>query len=265
MANLGSRLILGNWKMHLTQAAARQLAEAIARLPLSAASTVALFPPFTALHAVGEAISGSAVKLGGQDCHDKDAGAFTGNISAPMLSDAGCELVITGHSERRAQGEQSAWIKQKAEAAVRNGLHAVVCVGESAATREEGAHLAFLSAQLQESLPDAASYDSVSIAYEPIWAIGTGKTATVEDISEVHSHLSALATPLFGGKKPRILYGGSVKANNALEILSLPVVDGVLVGGASLDASEFSAIIEAATQIDSNRAQGNPGQHKAIS
>lgn len=263
MAKLGRFLILGNWKMHLTQQAAAELAAAIAAQPQAAEVTAAIFPPFTALHSAAQAVKGSAVLLGGQDCHGKDEGAFTGNVSAPMLRDAGCGLVIVGHSERRAQGETSAQVQEKAEAALRHGLHAIVCIGESAALREQGGYLEFLTRQLHESLPETAARDKLSIAYEPIWAIGTGKTATAENIREVHEHIRQELGTL-NGEKPRILYGGSVKANNALEILSLPVVDGVLVGGASLDASAFSAILEAAAQIDSNRASGNPGQHKAI-
>jgi triosephosphate isomerase len=199
-------------------------------------------PPFTLLSAVGAALEGSGVKLGGQDCHAAAAGAFTGCISAEMLRDAGCSHVIAGHSERRHTcGESDADVQAKTTAAWRAGLVAIVCVGETRAEREAGQAVAVVSRQLAGSLPPDAAADKLVIAYEPVWAIGTGLTPTVADIAEIHA---AIRRQIPAGT--RILYGGSVNPKNAAEILALPEVDGALVGGASLKAEDFWGIAQAA-------------------
>jgi triosephosphate isomerase len=205
------------------------------------ACDVLICPPATLLAAVGEAIAGSGVALGGQDCHAAEKGACTGDISAEMLKDAGCAYVILGHSERRnACGETDAAIHAKVTAAWRAGLTAILCVGETRAEREAGSQVAVVCGQLAGSLPEGASADKLVIAYEPVWAIGTGLTPTHADILEIHQAIR--------GEIPtgtRIQYGGSVNPRNAAEILSLAEVDGALVGGASLKAEDFWAIVEA--------------------
>lgn len=250
----GDYLVIGNWKMHLDRASAGELTRKISEIPANNRVTVGIAPPSIYIPAVFSIIENSPLWLGAQDCHDHPEGAFTGNISARMLADNGCQFTLVGHSERRQQHHESdALVKAKAAAAIGAGLHVVLCVGESLAEREAGNFLARIETQLAASLPDEFDRAQLSIAYEPIWAIGTGKTATVENISEVHGHIQDFLkkrVPASGAGKniPRILYGGSVKANNALEILSLPVVNGVLVGGASLDADAFTAIINAAAR-----------------
>ena len=186
----------------------------------------------------GEAV----ISVGGQDCSAETAGAYTGDISAPMLADAGASYVILGHSERRqGHGETDAMVAAKATAAHAAGLVAIICVGETEAEREAGKQLDVVAAQVKGSLPPGAKPENTVIAYEPIWAIGTGKTATAEDVRAMHAHLRALA-----GEGMRLLYGGSVKPANAGEILHTDNVDGVLVGGASLVAADFVAIARAA-------------------
>lgn len=243
----GTYLVLGNWKMHLTRDAARHLARRIASAN-AAGVDVGLAPAFVHIQSVREAIAGSEVLLGAQTCHAQPEGAFTGEVSAPMLADMGCAFVILGHSERRQMMHESdAAVKAKAEAALAQGLHVVLCVGETLGQRESGAYREVIEGQLHASLPDAFDRDRLTVSYEPIWAIGTGRTASLDDISAMHAHIGeVLASRQGGGALPRVLYGGSVKANNALDILSLPVVDGVLVGGASLDADAFTTIIGAA-------------------
>lgn len=245
-------LVLGNWKMHLTQQASLSLAKQVAGEVGSEAAgvvQVGICPAFPYLLPVADALMGSPVLLGAQDCHFKPEGAFTGCVSVNMLADVGCAFTLVGHSERRAgQAERDADVRAKALTAISQGLHAVICIGETAAERDDGSFKDVLTRQLLASLPENTSRDMVSIAYEPIWAIGTGRTPSAEDISSVHTHLQAVLSDMVDGPLPRILYGGSVKPNNALEILSLPVVDGVLVGGASIDPSQFANIIQAATQ-----------------
>jgi triosephosphate isomerase (TIM) len=236
------RLVAGNWKMNGGRADGLALARAVAERARTAHRCELLVcPPFTLLAAVGEALAGSGVALGGQDCHSAAAGAFTGCISAEMLKDSGCSHAIVGHSERRHTcGESDADVRAKAEAAWRAGLVAIVCVGETRAEREAGRALAVVSAQIAGSVPDGAAPDRLIVAYEPVWAIGTGLTPTTADIAEVHAGIR--------GRVPagtRILYGGSVNAKNASEILALEEVDGALVGGASLKAEDFWAIAEA--------------------
>ncbi len=224
---------------------ARELAErARAAAPLG--YDLLVCPPATLLFPVAEALRGSAVALGGQDCHSERSGAHTGDISAEMLRDAGCSYVIVGHSERRADhGESDALVRAKAEAARAAGLTPVVCVGESAGQRQAGAALAVIERQVSESLPRAGDPADLAIAYEPVWAIGTGLSATPTDVAEAHSHIRALLAHLVGeaaAATVRVLYGGSVKPETAAALLAVPDVDGALVGGASLKAEDFWAI-----------------------
>jgi triosephosphate isomerase len=236
------RLVAGNWKMNGLRADGLALARGVAeRAQGPHRCDLLVCPPFTLLAAVGEALSGSGVALGGQDCHSAPTGAFTGCISAEMLKDAGCSHAIVGHSERRHTcGETDADVRAKALAAWRAGLVAIVCVGETRAEREAGKALEIVGAQLAGSLPDEASADKLVVAYEPVWAIGTGLTPTTDDIAEIHA---AIRRHIPEGT--RILYGGSVNPKNAAEILALAGVDGALVGGASLKVDDFWAIAQA--------------------
>jgi triosephosphate isomerase len=237
------RLIAGNWKMNMLRADGIALARRIAEQAREAHSCDLLVcPPFTLLGAVGDALAGSSVALGGQDCHAQAAGAFTGSVSAEMLKDAGCSHVIVGHSERRhGCGESDADVRAKALAAWRAGLVAIVCVGETREEREAGRALDVVGAQLAGSLPDGLDAARLIVAYEPVWAIGTGLTPTTEDITAMHEAIRGRIPP-----GTRILYGGSVNPNNAAGILALDAVDGALVGGASLKADDFRAIARAA-------------------
>ena len=234
-------LIAGNWKMNGLTAS---LAEMRAIRDGANGPDIAVCPPATLLSQAAALLKGSAVALGAQDCAVQASGAFTGDISAEMLKDAGCVYVIVGHSERRAgHNETDAIVMAKAEAALRAGLTPIVCVGETRAEREAGEALAVVSGQVRGSLPDGPAV----VAYEPIWAIGTGLTPTPQDVAEMHKTLRDLLVSLRGaeGAKTRLLYGGSVKPANARELLGLPHVDGALVGGASLKAQEFLAIAAA--------------------
>jgi triosephosphate isomerase len=218
---------------------------------------VALCVPAILIERAARAVPGFTI--GGQDVHFADKGAHTGCISVEMLKDAGASLTIAGHSERRdAQRESDEEVRSKAEAALSGGLSVIVCVGESLDTREAGHAVRTVSAQLDGSLPsaDAAMPDRLAIAYEPIWAIGTGKVASAEDIGEMHAAIRERLVSAYGeaGERVRILYGGSVKASNAGEIFAVPDVDGALVGGASLKASDFLPIVAAAAAVDSERA-----------
>jgi triosephosphate isomerase len=236
-------LVAGNWKMNGLRADGLALAQDIAALAKNgyAACELLVCPPTTLIAAVGEIVAGSGVALGGQDCHAAEKGAFTGSVSAEMLKDVGCSYVIVGHSERRhGQGETDADLNAKAAAAWRAGLTAIVCVGETREQREAGHAVAVVSAQLAGSIPVGAAADRLVIAYEPVWAIGTGLTPTLADILEIH-HVIRAAIP----QSTRVLYGGSVNPRNAAEILALDHVDGALVGGASLKAQDFWAIAQA--------------------
>jgi triosephosphate isomerase len=214
------------------------------------AAELAVCPPATLLAQAAWALKGGKVSLGAQDCHAKDSGAFTGDIAAPMIKDAGAQYVIVGHSERRQyHGETDAVVKAKAEAALKSGLTAIVCVGETRAEREAGKAIEVVSTQVRGSLPPGGAPETVVVAYEPVWAIGTGLTPTPGDVAEVHAAIRKLLGEVYGaaGAKLRILYGGSVKPSNAKELLGLANVDGALVGGASLKAVDFMAI--AATYV----------------
>ncbi|MBM3549985.1 MAG: triose-phosphate isomerase [Alphaproteobacteria bacterium] len=242
-------LIVGNWKMNGLGADGVSLASAVAAKVKSAPAKtreVVVCPPFTLLERVGAAIAGSGVSLGGQDCAPKVSGAFTGDVSAPMLKDAGCSWVILGHSERRAGHKESdALVRAKVEAAEAAGLVTIACVGETLAEREGGRALDVVAGQLQGSLPDKRPERWV-VAYEPVWAIGTGKTATSDDIRAMHAHIRSYLERRYDRiTGVSVLYGGSVKGDNAREILGVSGVDGALVGGASLKAEEFWAICTA--------------------
>jgi triosephosphate isomerase len=240
-------IVLGNWKMHGLRAEARALAGALAAHEGRRTGTLGLFPPFTVLAEVAAEVAGRGLLVGGQDCHAEAKGAFTGSISAPMLRDAGAEAVIVGHSERRhGLGETDAMVRAKAAAALAAGLLVVLCIGETEAEREAGRTEAVLDRQLAHSWPAAATPENLVVAYEPVWAIGTGRTATTADIATSHAAIGRR----LGGLAPdgvavAILYGGSVKPENAGEIMAMPDVAGVLVGGASLDAAGFWAIYRA--------------------
>ena len=243
------RLIAGNWKMNGTGAAlteAKALAEALTAE--SAAVRVAICPPATLIERMAGAVKGSAVEVGGQDCHAEASGAFTGDVSAGMLADAGAGLVILGHSERRAMhGETDADVAAKVQAALAAGLEPIVCVGETLEQREAGQAVAVVQAQVAGSLPDTLSGTTFAVAYEPVWAIGTGLTPTTAQIEEVHRAVRAAMVERLGetGRAAPILYGGSVKPSNAGEILRTPDVGGALVGGASLKSQDFLGIIRA--------------------
>lgn len=243
-------LIAGNWKMNGTGAALAEISRLRNLVADSGAARadILICPPATLLHRASETASGSAIAVGGQDCHAAASGAHTGDISAQMLTDAGATHVIVGHSERRTgHGETSADVRAKADVALGAGLIPVICVGETEAEREAGSANRVVADQLASSLPDYGDGTEIIIAYEPVWAIGTGKTPTIADIADMHAHIRQLLVERFGeaGAAARILYGGSVKPSNAEEILSVPNVDGALVGGASLKADDFFAIVAA--------------------
>jgi triosephosphate isomerase (TIM) len=244
------QLIAGNWKMNGLLAARAEVEALAAGLkgwtPLP---EVLVCPPATLLRAFEGAVAGTPIKLGGQTCHTAAAGAHTGDISAEMLRDAGASYVIVGHSERRADHkEASALVAAQARAAWRAGLSAIICIGESEAQRVAGEMEKILAEQIGHSVPAEATAANTAVAYEPIWAIGTGKTASLGDIENAHAFVRARLQAALGaaGRSVRLLYGGSVKPSNAKEILNTPGVDGVLVGGASLKAADFLAIVEGA-------------------
>lgn len=240
-------LVAGNWKMNGLAASLVELAalkEALAANP--APCEVLVCPPFTLIAQAAWHVKG-AFALGGQDCHAKPSGAFTGDVAAEMLKDAGASYVIVGHSERRQyHGERDADVAAKAEAAWRAGLTAIICIGETEGQRQDGHANHICGSQIDGSVPLAATAANTVIAYEPVWAIGTGKTPTSQDIVAMHAHIRACLVARLGeeGRGLRILYGGSVKADNAGEILNLAEVNGALVGGASLKAQDFQRIIE---------------------
>jgi triosephosphate isomerase len=247
-------LVAGNWKMNGTSdslAVLHAIAGGVSPAIASAADVV-ICVPATLLARAAEAVAGTSVAVGGEDCHPKAHGAHTGDISAEMLADCGATHVIVGHSERRTDhGERDALVAAKAEAAWRAGLVAIICIGETKDEREAGDTLQVLSRQIAGSVPSGATAENTIIAYEPVWAIGTGLTPTSEDIAEAHAHIRAELASRAGAdaSRMRILYGGSVKPDNAPQILMIANVDGALVGGASLKAEDFLAIAEAARAL----------------
>ena len=246
-------IVAANWKMNLSLGAAGALVAAYMAdgTEVSADGKTGpqrvLFAPFPYLVPVGMRLSASNIRLGAQDCHPKVSGAHTGDVAAGMIADCGASIVLVGHSERRTDHHESdAMVAQKAEAALAAGLDVMICVGETAAERESGSAIAVIQRQLAGSIPDDCPTDRLTIAYEPVWAIGTGAVASAVEIAEMHAEIRSVldAKEL---SKTGILYGGSVKAENAADIFGLPHVDGALVGGASLDAGQFAAICAAAT------------------
>ena len=245
--------IAGNWKMNKSVAESlvlvRELRNAIS--VVRDRVEVAIAPPFTALHPVSKALEDSNISLAAQNCHAAESGAFTGEIGAPMLKELGVSYVILGHSERRQLfGETDAGVNRKTAAVLKAGMLPIICVGETLDEREASRTLAVVETQLKGCLGGfgAAEGAKFVIAYEPVWAIGTGKTATSRQAQEVHAHIRSLLTGLWGAdtaQQVRIQYGGSVKADNAAELLSQPDIDGALVGGVSLKAADFAAIVKA--------------------
>lgn len=241
------KLVVGNWKMNGSVAALGELDLIAASAGAHPDVDVGICPPFTLI--APAAARAPDLAIGAQDCHARESGAHTGCVSVPMIVEAGASMAIVGHSERRAdQHETDKEVRAKAEASLRGGLLTIVCVGESESQREAGRALEIVTGQLAASLPDAWSGGELVVAYEPIWAIGTGKVATATDVAEMHGAIRDCLKDRFGaqGDDIRILYGGSVKAENAAELLSVDNVDGALVGGASLTAVQFVPIIEAA-------------------
>lgn len=243
-------LVAGNWKMNGTSAQLKEVRLITQMLQgVELRCDVALCPPFTLIHPLAKLLAKTGIAVGGQDCHAEIAGAFTGDVAAEMLKDAGATLVIVGHSERRTMhAETDAMVKAKADAAHRAGLTAIVCVGETLEERKAGRTLEIVTRQLEGSLPTVSLPADTVIAYEPVWAIGTGLTPTVGEVGEVHRHLRAELNRLIGQVRARgirLLYGGSVKPANAAELMAASDVDGALVGGASLKASDFLGIIKA--------------------
>ena len=250
MVKSGPRpLVAGNWKMNGTTAMLKEprlLAGMLRDVKLKC--EVLVCPPATLIRRVKSVMKGSRIRVGGQDCHWNANGAHTGDISAEMLKDAGCTSVIVGHSERRANhAETDEMVSKKAKAGHGAGLIAIICIGETLEQRKGGKTLAVVSGQLKGSLPEGATAANTIIAYEPVWAIGTGLTPTVAEVAEVHSHIRGDLAKLMGddGAGVRILYGGSVKPSNATELMSAANVNGALVGGASLKAADFIGIIKA--------------------
>jgi triosephosphate isomerase len=240
-------LIAGNWKMNgLLSSLAEFEAMLAGASKVTAKADLLVCPPATLIAAFAAKLAGSkGLMIGGQDCHPKPSGAHTGDISAEMLADAGARAVIVGHSERRADhGENDSLVRQKAEAAWRAGLTAIVCIGETQGHRDAGQTLDVCEGQLQGSLPEGARADNLVVAYEPIWAIGTGLTPTARDVEQIHQFIRQTLSARFSqeGAGMRILYGGSVKPSNARELMGVANVNGALIGGASLKATDFLAI-----------------------
>ncbi len=245
MASVPRPLIAGNWKMNGLQKSAAELTKIVEGGRDLASLDLLICPPATLIAGFVMLARGSTVAIGGQDCHSEPAGAYTGDISAEMLKDLGATAVIVGHSERRTyHKETDADVCAKALAARCAGLTAIVCIGETQAERTAGQTIAVVERQLKGSLPDGASPDNLVVAYEPVWAIGTGLTPTAADVAEVHAFIRKQLAARYGtaGQGVRILYGGSVKPSNAAELLTIANVDGALVGGASLKAEDFLGI-----------------------
>ncbi len=247
---MSRKLIVGNWKMNGVRQSANDIVLALKQRIANdnnLRADLAICPPFTLLESVGRRLGGSDVALGAQDCVVVPEGAYTGDVSPIMLKDAGCAYVIVGHSERRQYHQESnALIKQKATAAIKAGLTPIICVGETLIERQSEQTLAVIEKQINACLPDSATSQNCVIAYEPVWAIGTGLNATEAQISDVHAFIRRTLIQLNPSlNKVKVLYGGSVKPSNAKAILSLGSVDGALVGGASLNPSDFFAIAQA--------------------
>ena len=249
-------VVAGNWKLHCGPTEAQRLARDIRNALLGSRHPVdvLLCPPFVSLAAVRDVVRGGPIGLGAQNLYWEDKGAWTGEVSGPLLRDAGCTHVIVGHSERRQHfGETDASVERRVRAALAAGLTPIVCVGETLHQRESGITDQIVSTQIRAGLGGLsdAQWGQVILAYEPVWAIGTGRTATPEQAQEVHRSIRSLVADLAGAARAaalRIQYGGSVKAGNAAELMAQPDVDGALVGGASLDAGEFVRIVEAAAR-----------------
>jgi triosephosphate isomerase len=241
-------LIAGNWKMNGLKAQLAEFEAMLAGAPaLAGKADLLVCPPATLLHLFGQklGIGSPGIAIGAQDCHANVSGAHTGDLSAEMLVDAGASAIIVGHSERRADhGETDAVVRAKAEAAWRAGVVAIICVGETQVERDAGQTLDVVGRQLAGSLPEGVTSANTVVAYEPVWAIGTGLTPTVDDVEQVHRFIRERLTQRFSGEgaATRILYGGSVKPSNAKELMAVPEVNGALVGGASLKAADFLAI-----------------------
>jgi len=251
MAQMIRPMVAGNWKMNGSRASLDELALMSTGFTpaLRQKLDIMICPPATLVLAASQRAVGTGIAIGGQDCHANDAGAHTGDLSAGMLFDAGATAVIVGHSERRADhGESDATVRAKAEAARRNALIAIICVGETRADREAGKTLAVVRRQLKGSIPDHMTSRDLVVAYEPVWAIGTGLTPTAGDVAEVHAMIRQDLRRIVGkeeAEKVRILYGGSVKPSNARELMLVPNVNGALVGGASLKALDLLGIVAA--------------------
>lgn len=252
--SMRTALVVGNWKMNGESAANRvlvaELIESLAQQPLEGV-VVGICPPSVYLSSIAEQLNGSSVALGAQTLNEHDSGAYTGEVSAAMLRDVGCSMVIVGHSERRSlYAETDEQVAAKTLAALRSGLMPLVCVGETLAQRESGEALVVVANQLRAALSavDAEEFERLVVAYEPVWAIGTGKTASPEQAQEVHAHIRAVLSELAGvaGQRVQVLYGGSVNAANAAELFAMPDIDGGLIGGASLKANDFIAICRTA-------------------
>jgi len=240
-------LIAGNWKMNGLRASMGEFEAMIAGASeVTGKADLLVCPPATLIAAFSARLSGSkSVAIGAQDCHPKASGAHTGDLSAEMLADAGASAVIVGHSERRADhGESDSLVRQKAEAAWRAGLTAIICIGETQGQRDAGQTIDICRGQLQGSLPEGARAENLVVAYEPVWAIGTGLTPTAKDVEQIHQFIRQALTARFNdeGSRMRILYGGSVKPSNARELMGVANVNGALIGGASLKAADFLAI-----------------------
>ena len=245
-------MIAGNWKMNGLAADGLSLASGLASCFDGADSSgfeMVICPPFTLLGGIQTVINGSPIRLGAQNCHAAGKGAHTGDISTAMLADIGCSHVIVGHSERRTDcGETDADVKAKAAAVLAAGMTAIICIGETEAERDAGKTLAVVETQLAGSMPDGVTSANCIVAYEPVWAIGTGRTPSNEEVQEVHAHIRGQLTTLLGAEAAngiRLLYGGSMKPGNAADLIALPDVDGGLIGGASLTVDDFWGIAQA--------------------